>query len=270
MKKRIGFIGAGNMSGAIIGGLIGSGLVEPKWILASAKTKESLEKIEKKYRIETEMDNKKVAELSDYLVLGVKPYMYEEVLEEIRDSISRDTVVIIIAAGISIDYVKIKLGEDQIVVKTMPNTPAMVGEAMTAISFDDKIGDEAREEVLKIFKSFGQVEEIDEGLMDAFTAIAGSSPAYIYMLIEAMADGGVRGGIPRDKAYRMAAQAVLGSAKMVLETGLHPGSLKDNVCSPGGTSIEAVAKLEEKGFRTAIIEAMKVCEDKSKDLSRIK
>lgn len=150
----------------------------------------------------------------------------------------------------------------------MPNTPALVGEGMTAVSFDDKISEDIKEEILELFKSFGKVEELEEGLMDSFTAISGSSPAYVYIMIEAMADAGVLGGIARKKAYKMAAQAVLGAAKMVLDTEVHPGELKDNVCSPGGTTIEAVAKLEEKGFRNAIIEAMRVCQQKSEELSK--
>jgi len=160
------------------------------------------------------------------------------------------------------------LGKDVSVVKAMPNTPAMIGAGMTALAFDETIDVIRREEVISIFNSFGKCEILDEGLMDAFTALCGSSPAYVYMMIEAMADAGVLEGIARKQAYRMAAQAVLGAAMMVLETGIHPGELKDNVCSPKGTTIEAVAKLEEKGFRTAIIEAMRACADKSKRLSK--
>ncbi|MCK9443631.1 MAG: pyrroline-5-carboxylate reductase [Tissierellaceae bacterium] len=268
MDKVIGFIGSGNMASAIIGGLIKSNLVVPENIISSAKTKKTIEDAKKKYGIETTLDNREVAKKADYLIIAVKPHMYGEILEEIKDILNRDTIVIGIAAGISIKYLKQGLNNEVQVVKAMPNTPAMVGEGMTGIAFDIGISDESKEEVLDIFNSFGKTEIIDEKLMDAFTAISGSSPAYVYMMIEAMADGGVLEGIPRKQAYTMAAQAVLGAAKMVLDTGTHPGVLKDNVCSPGGTTIEAVAKLEEKGLRTAVIEAMKVCADKSKVMGK--
>lgn len=262
MDKTIGFIGAGNMARAMIGGMIASGLTSPDNIMASSKTQQTIEIIKNEFRITTTLDNKKVAEASDYLILAIKPYMYDEILKQIKQSIKENSTIIVIAAGINIEYMKRTLGDNQIIVKAMPNTPALVGEGMTAISFDKDISIEGKKEVLEIFKSFGRIEELDENLMDSFTAIAGSSPAYVYMMIEAMADAGVLGGIPRNKAYRMASQAVLGAAKMVLDTGMHPGQLKDNVCSPGGTTIEAVAKLEESGFRTAIIEAMRVCAEK--------
>lgn len=270
MDKIIGFIGAGNMAKAMIGGMISSGLVLPDNIIASANTKETIEKIKNSFKIKVSLDNKEVAETCDYLILAVKPYMYDTILKEIKNEIKEDSIIIVIAAGISIEYIKRTLGHNQIVIKAMPNTPALVGEGMTAITFDEKIGEGSKEEIFKIFKSFGKVEELDENLMDAFTAIAGSSPAYMYIMIEAMADAGVLDGIPRKKAYKMAAQAMLGAAKMVLDTEMHPGELKDNVCSPGGTTIEAVAKLEEKGFRTAIIEAMRVCGEKSKSLNNSK
>lgn len=267
MNSKIGFIGGGNMAKAMIGGMISSGLIASENIIVSSNTQETLDRVRKEFNIKTNLDNKEIASVSDYLILAVKPYMYEAVLKEIKGSIKKDSTIIVIAAGISIEYIKNILGKNQTTVKAIPNTPALVGEGMTAISFDDDISMQGKDEILKIFASFGKVEELDESLMDAYTAISGSSPAYVYMMIEAMADAGVLGGIPRKSAYKMASQAVLGSAKMVLDTGVHPGVLKDNVCSPGGTTIEAVAKLEEGGFRTSIIEAMKVCEEKSRRLS---
>lgn len=268
MYKKIGFIGAGNMAKAMIIGIIESGLTSPENIIASSRTKETVENIEKELKIRTTLDNKEVAKFSDYLILAIKPFQYDEILKEIKDSIKEDAIIIIIAAGICIEYLKRILGEDRTVVKTMPNTPAVVREGMTALAFDDKISKKQKIEVISIFKSFGKIEELDEDLMDAFTSIAGSSPAYVYMMIEAMADGGVLQGIPREKAYTIAAQAVLGSAKVVLDTGIHPGILKDNVCSPNGTTIEAVAKLEELGFRSSIIEAMRICGEKSKKMTK--
>lgn len=267
MNKKIGFIGAGNMARAMMTGIIKSGLISPEDIIASSKTNKTIEDIKKELGVVTTLDNKEVAKFADYLILAVKPFQYDIILKEIKNSIKNDTIIIIIAAGICIEYIKRSLGQNQTVVKAMPNTPATVRQGMTAVVFDDKINEEEKKEIKSIFESFGKVEELDESLMDGFTSIAGSSPAYVFMMIEAMADGGVLQGIPREKAYTMAAQAVLGAAKMVLDMGLHPGELKDNVCSPSGTTIEAVAKLEEKGFRSSIIEAMRVCGEKSKELT---
>lgn len=268
MDRVIGFIGCGNMAKAMIGGILKSGLVNPKNIIASARTKETLENSKKQYGIMITLNNKEVAIKSDYLVIAVKPYMYDDVLAEIKDVIRNDQVIISIAAGISVDYIKRIIGEDKSVVRAMPNTPAMVGEGMTALIFDNNIPNSKKNEIISMFTGFGKCEIIDESLIDAFTALCGSSPAYVYMMIEAMADAGVLEGIPRKQAYKMAAQSVLGAAKMVLETNLHPGELKDNVCSPKGTTIEAVAKLEECGFRSAIIKAVRACAEKSRKMSR--
>ena len=157
--------------------------------------------------------------------------------------------MVTIAAGISIDFVERSFGRDMKVIRTMPNTPALVGEGMTALSKNCRVSEEELVEVLNIFQSFGKTEVIEEKLMDSIPAISGSSPAYVFMMIEALADGAVLRGMPRDKAYKFAAQAVYGSAKMVLKTGEHPGVLKDKVCSPGGTTIEAVYSLEMNNFR---------------------
>ena len=158
------------------------------------------------------------------------------------------------------------LGDDAKIIRTMPNTPALVGEAMSAVCPNKNISKEELEYCKKIFESFGECVELEEKYFDGFIAVAGSSPAYVYMFIEAMADGAVKLGIPRTKAYKMAAQSVLGSAKMVLETGKHPGELKDSVCSPAGTTIEAVAELEKLGFRNSVIQAMDKCAEKSKNM----
>lgn len=150
----------------------------------------------------------------------------------------------------------------------MPNTPALVGEGMSALCPNKNVTNEELEEIKKIFQCFSKVEVIEEVHMDTVTALTGSSPAYVFMFIEALADGAVLKGLPRDKAYKMAAQAVYGSAKMVLETGKHPGSLKDDVCSPGGTTIEAVYVLEKGGMRATVIEAMEKCVDKAKNMNK--
>lgn len=268
MQKTIGFIGCGNMAQAIMGSIIKSKIVPRENIIASAPTLSSRKSVEGKYNIITTEDNKEVASKSDYLILAVKPSIYHIVLEEIKDYIRESAIVISIGAGISSKFLKDNLNEDTKFIKAMPNTPAMVGEGMTALSPNERLNEGDLDEILEIFNSLGKTEIIDESLMDGFTGLCGSSPAYIFILIEAMADAGVLEGIPRAQAYTMAAQSVLGSAKMVLETGMHPAQLKDNVCSPAGTTIEAVASLEENGFRRAIIEAIRVCAGKSREMER--
>lgn len=170
--------------------------------------------------------------------------------------------MVTIAAGITLQFLEQSFGMPVKAVRAMPNTPSLVGEGITALCFHDLVLKDEREQVSNIFESLGQVEEFPEMLMNSVPAISGSSPAYVYMMIESLADGAVMQGIARDKAYRMAAQAVLGAAKMVLETGLHPGVLKDQVCTPGGATIEAVAALEKTGFRSSILSAMESCTEK--------
>ena len=177
-------------------------------------------------------------------------------------------IIIGIGAGISSAFLRKSLNPGAKYVKVMPNTPALVGEGISAISKSNNLDEDELKEVIEIIEAFGKVEILDEKLMDGYTAIAGSSPAYVYMMIEALADGAVLEGIPRKQAYTIAAQAILGSAKMVLETGMHPGELKDSVCSPGGTTIAAVASLEESGFRSTLIEAVVACADKSREMNK--
>lgn len=267
MEKVIGFIGYGKMAQAMVKGLIKSGTFQKGNIIGS-KRNISIEGKSEKCEIYLSDDNKEIARKSDFIVLATKPNTYALILEEIRDAIKADAIIISIGAGISSQFLKDNLPQGTKYIKTMPNTPAMVGEGMTALSTNETLKKEDVEDIEDIFSSFGKTEIVDESLMDGFTALCGSSPAYIYMLIEAMADGGVLVGIPRDKAYTMAAQAVLGSAKMVLETGLKPSELKDNVASPGGTTIEAIASLEEGGFRSAIIKAMSACAKKSRQMTK--
>lgn len=268
MEKIIGFIGAGNMGQAMAGGIVNSKIIEPINIIFSDINSENLKKVYEKYKVKTANSNILTASMSDILVLAVKPHFYETVINEIKDFIKPETIIITIAAGISLKNMRDMLGKDMKVIRTMPNTPAMVGEGMTAVVPNEFVSEEEIKEVVKILESFGKTEIVDEKLIDTVGSVSGSSPAFVYMLIEAMADGAVAGGMARDKAYKFAAQAVLGSAKMVLETGIHPGALKDMVCSPGGTTIEGVASLEENGFRSAIIKAMKACDDKSKKMSK--
>lgn len=263
MNKTIGFIGCGNMAQAMIGGIIKSNLVSSEKVIASNPSDKNLNKVKEKYNILITDDNKEIAKFSDIVILAVKPYKYFEVIDEIKTYLKKDVVIVTIAAGITLEHMSNALGDASKVIRTMPNTPALVGEGMSALCANKNVTKEELQEVVKVFESFGKVEILEEKLIDIVPAVSGSSPAYVYMFIEALGDGAVLQGMPREKAYKMAAQAVLGAAKMVLETGEHPGKLKDDVCSPGGTTIEAVYTLEKNNFRAAVISAMESCTDKA-------
>lgn len=266
MEKNIGFIGCGNMARAMITGLLDSKVARPEDILASNSTTSSLEAVRKDWGIGTTTDNKAVARFADILILSVKPNKYKVIIEEIKNHVKDEVIIVTIAAGIKIKTVEAAFGKDLKVTRAMPNIPAVVGEAMTALCCNRRVEEGDMKDISDIFASFGLVERIDEELLDVVTAVAASSPALVYMFIEALTDGAVLKGLSRDKAYRMVSQAVLGAAKMVLVTGKHPGQLKDSVCSAGGTAIEAVYSLEKKGFRGHVIEAIQRCTEKAEKL----
>jgi len=266
MDKTIGFIGCGSMAQAMIGGMLSSGIVGTHQVLASANSEETLGEVRSKFDIETNVDNRVVASDSDILFLAVKPYKYEAVIHEVRQSVRENTIVVTLAPGVSFDDMEKAFERDVKVIQAMPNTPSLVGAGMSAICHNKKVEEEELESVVRLFKSFGDVEVITEAQMDAIPSISGSSPAYVYMMIEAMADGGVRQGLSREQSYRLASQAVMGAAKMVLESGLHPGELKDQVCSPGGATIAAVNQLEKEGFRGTVMSGMEACTEKVKGM----
>jgi pyrroline-5-carboxylate reductase len=264
--KTLGFIGAGKMAQAMISGILHSNLQSPENIIASARTEKTFMTIKQKYQIQTTMNNKEVAEKADILILAVIPSVHSNVIKEIKDVVKPEANNVTIADGVTLEDLNKAYGRKLKFIRSMPNTPSLVGEGMSVLCPNENVASEDLEQVVQLFTSFGKTECLKESLMDVVPAISGSSPAYVYMLIEAMADGGVQQGIPREEAYRLAAQAVFGAAKMVLETGKHPGQLKDDVCTPGGATIEAVASLEENQFRGAILSAMKRCTDKVKSL----
>lgn len=268
MNKTIGFIGSGNMAKAMIGGIVKSGLIAPNNITASDLKESSLESMNKEFGINTTTDSKEVVKNSDIVVVAVKPNVYDIVLESVKELITTDKIIVTIAAGKTIKSIEDVIGNDKKIVRTMPNTPALVNEGMSALCKNKNITDEELEIVKAIFNSFGKAEIVTEGLIDAVIGASGSAPAYVFMFIEAIADAAVLNGMARDNAYTFAAQTVMGSAKMVLETGKHPGELKDMVCSPGGTTIEAVKTLEAEGFRGAVIKAVCDCVNKSKEMSK--
>lgn len=262
---KLGFIGAGNMAQAMIGGILSKGLVKKDEIIASAATEKTINKVEKEFGIATTSDNREVAK-ADIIFLAVKPIFYEKVIDEIKDVVTENKIIVTIAAGKSIEWVEKAFGGIHKIIRTMPNTPALVGEGITAVVPNKNVSESELDSVMELLSGFGEAEIIEERLMDAVVAVSGSSPAYVFMFIEAMADAAVAEGMPRAQAYKFASQSVLGSAKMVLETGKHPGELKDMVCSPAGTTIEAVRALEETGFRGSVLRAMKECADKSRNL----
>ena len=263
---KLGFIGTGNMASAIMGGIIKNQIIPANDIIGADVMEAGRERVKEQFGIQVTADNHEVVNSSDIVILSVKPQFYAEVIAEIKDDVREDQIIITIAPGKTLAWLKEQFGKNVKIVRTMPNTPALVGEGMTAACPNEYMTKEEITYVLTLLESFGRVEIIPERLMDTVVSVSGSSPAYVFMFIEAMADAAVSGGMPRAQAYQFAAQAVLGSAKMVLETGKHPGELKDMVCSPAGTTIEAVRVLEEKGFRSAVIEAMKTCEEISKNM----
>ena len=261
MDKIFGFIGMGNMGSAMLKGA--SNVFSKEDIVFSEANKEKMHSFSKEIGVECVESNTQCVEASKYVILAVKPQYMQEVLDEIKDRITSEQVVISIAAGKTLAYFAENLPDYVRVIRAMPNTPALVNEGMTGICYDhDKFSDEEIATVNKFFNSFGKVVTVDENMMDAVVCASGSSPAYVYMFIEALADSVVKYGIRRDMAYELVAQTVLGSAKMVLETKEHPGLLKDKVCSPGGTTIAGVAALEECGFRNAVIKATDKCYEK--------
>ena len=262
----IGFIGLGNMARAVIGGMLDKGIVKPEDICGSAKTEATRKKMEDSCKIRTASSNREVAEQAEILVLAVKPQFFEEVIEEIKGISWEGKTIISLAPGKTIAWLQEKFGQRLPVVRCMPNTPALVGEGCTGVCASPEVGSKARDTVLEILGSFGKAVEVSEKMMDVVGAVSGSSPAFVFLFIEALADGAVAEGMPRAQAYEFAAQAVLGSAKLVLETGSHPGELKDMVCSPGGTTIQGIKMLEKNNFRGTVMDAGITCVEKSRKM----
>jgi len=263
---KLGIIGFGNMAEAILGGILSAGFVIKEDVTASGKDEAMLSKASEKYGINVEPDNKKVVTEADVILLSVKPQILPDVIAEIKDVCTQDKLIISIAAGKSLQFIEDAFGCAHKIVRCMPNTPALVGEGSTGICFSASVSDEEKALALNMFSCVGKAQEVPEKLMDVVVGVSGSAPAYVFMFIEAMADAAVEMGMPRAQAYTFAAQAVMGSAKLLLETGKHPGELKDMVCSPAGTTIAAVRVLEEKGMRAAVMDAVIKCIERSKEL----
>lgn len=266
-NKKIGFIGTGRMGEALIKSILQAQLVIPENIFASDADTAKLQQLEKKYKINTCKDNCAAVLDSDVIVIAVKPQMVPSVLKEIKNSI-KNQLIISIAAGVKLEALENALPEGAKVVRVMPNVAAVVQEAASAISFGSAVSKEDASIATAIFNAIGRTVVLPEHLMDAVTGLSGSGPAYIFTIIEALADGGVHEGLDRSTARKLAAQTVLGAAKMVLEDSTHTGELKDMVTSPGGTTIRGLRVMEERGVRIAMMEAVIAASERSKELGK--
>ena len=264
----VGFIGGGNMGEALIKGLLGASLVPATAIHATDVRLERLKELDRQYGIQVSSDNADLVRHSDIIILAVKPQIMDSVLKEIAPAVTRRKLLISIAAGVSTAKIRAVLHKDARLIRVMPNTPALVLEGVTAIAKADNLEPDDLDTAGEIFSAVGRVVVLDESLMDAVTGLSGSGPAYVAVVIESLADGGVRMGLDRITAMTLATQTVLGAAKLLLETGLHPGALKDMVSSPGGTSIAGIAALEEGGIRTTFIKAVERATQRSRELGR--
>lgn len=265
-SKKLGFLGAGNMAGALIKGLLHAGVVEPASIVASDVKKERLEQLAAAHGIRTTQDNHALAREVDVLVLAVKPQVIDKVLGDIGGDVRAETLVVSVAAGVPIESIEARLPDGAHVVRTMPNTPATALAGATAIAAGTHATDGDLATARALFEAVGRVVTLDEVLLDAVTGLSGSGPAYVMLIIEALADGGVKVGLHRDTALLLAAQTVYGSAKLLLETGEHPGRLKDMVTSPGGTAIAGLHTLESGALRKTLIDAVEAATKRAAEL----
>jgi len=267
-KYTIGFIGAGKMATALARGFIRASLVPSAQVVASDPSEAAGEAFAKETGAKMMPRNPDVINRAQVLVLAVKPDQVGTVLGEIGDVVTEEHLVISIAAGVPLARLETALGARKRVIRVMPNTPALLGASATAFAAGKAALPEDIALARRLFSAVGLAVQVKETLLDAVTGLSGSGPAYVYLIIEALSDGGVAAGLPRDVAMRLAAQTVLGSARMVLESGLHPGALKDMVASPGGTTIEGIHELEKGGLRGALITAVRAAAEKSRRLGQ--
>jgi pyrroline-5-carboxylate reductase len=268
LKERIGFIGGGKMAEALAKGIINASLSSVDKIIASDVDKKRCQILEKDTGIKTTQENKKITSESDIIILAVKPNIIGSILKELKNDITPKHLVVSIAAGIPLDFIESVLSKGCRVVRVMPNTPCLVGETAAGYALGKAATRDDGKLVGEILNAVGKSYLLEEKHLDAVTGLSGSGPAFVYTVIEALSDGGVKMGLPRDISTKLAAQTVLGSAKMVLETGMHPGELRDFVTSPGGTTIEGLHALEKGNIRNALIDAVETATKKSKKLGR--
>lgn len=272
-NKKIGFIGGGNMAEAIIKGLLSASFIEAKRIIVSEPSQTKRSALQAQYKVKTTADNSELVKKSDILILAIKPQILQEVLGDIRTLVDRNTLIISVAAGVPISIMNSALCGDEnkkfSVVRTMPNTPALVQEGVTAIASGEHVKKNDVKIAHRIFEAVGRTVDVEEGHLDAVTGLSGSGPAYIFMVIEALSDAGVKMGLPREVANTLTIQTVLGSAKLARETGKHPGELKDMVTSPAGTTMSGLHALEEGSLRTTMMNAVEDATLRSRELGLI-
>ena len=266
--KKVGFLGAGNMGEAMIKGLLQAGLVQAQTISATDVRADRLEQMAQRYGIRTAASNAALVAGSDVVILAVKPQVMGAVVKEIAGAVDARKLLISIAAGVATRTLRAHLGKPVRLIRVMPNTPALVLEGVTAIARAEGLEHGDLETAQELFGAVGRVVVLDEDALDAVTGLSGSGPAFIAIVIESLADGGVKMGLDRATAMTLAAQTVLGSAKLILETGTHPGQLKDMVSSPGGTTIAGIAALEEGGVRRTFISAVERATMRSRELGK--
>ena len=264
--KELGLIGVGNMGTALLKGVLSSNTIDKEKIIIYDVREEVIKNRIQEFNVKAVGSNTELVQQVKFIIIAVKPQNIDSVLEEIGPKLSEDQILISIAAGVTLDYIKKFIGKNIGLVRVMPNTPALVGEGASAIAHNKNVTENDLKYVKKVLNSVGKVVELEEKHIDAVTGLSGSGPAYVFVMIEALADGGVKMGLPRNIALKLAAQTVLGSAKMVIETGMHPGELKDMVASPGGTTITALHEIEKGKLRATLISAVEAATLKSKSL----
>jgi pyrroline-5-carboxylate reductase len=266
---RLAFLGSGNMAEALVKGLLAAKAVQSQQVVTTARRQHRLDLLHTRYGVRTSLSNSEAVRDADVVVLAVKPQIIEQVLDDIAPSLVPNALVISVAAGFALSQIQKSLGEDAHLCRAMPNTPALVGEGATAFCVGDKVSPEQIVQCETIFSAVGLAIQLDESLLDAVTGLSGSGPAYVFMIIEALSDAGVKVGLPRHEALQLAAQTVLGSARLLIQTAEHPGVLKDRVTSPGGTAIAGLHTLEQGGLRTTLINAVEAATTRAQELGGI-
>ncbi|OJH35028.1 pyrroline-5-carboxylate reductase [Cystobacter ferrugineus] len=266
LERTIAFIGAGNMAEALIKGLLRAGTARPDSIIATGRREERLDTLRRTYGVRTTLDNVAAVREADVVVLAVKPQALDKVLIQVAPAADPKKLFISVAAGVPISVMERRLGQGVRVIRTMPNTPSLVGMGACALASGEHGTEEDMAVASRIFQSVGITTVVEENLLDAVTGLSGSGPAYIFLIIEALSDAGVKVGLPRYTAQKLAAQTVLGSAQLLIETNAHPGQLKDQVTSPGGTAIAGLHTLEAGGLRTTLINAVEAATRRSREL----
>lgn len=266
--NRVGFIGAGRMATALARGLTASGFASPESIIASDVIADARDRFAEETGADTTTSNAEVFERAEIIVFAVKPQQMDGVLQDAKQHATAEHLMISIAAGVTLSTMTSAVGDDGRIVRVMPNTPCLVGEGASAYALGGTASEADGELVAQMLSTTGIAEQVPESMLDAVTGLSGSGPAYVYQIIEALSDGGVCVGLPRNIATRLAAQTVLGAARMVLETGEHPGVLKDAVASPGGTTIAGLYALEEGGLRGCLMNAVEAATVRSQELGQ--